>query len=327
MTSSEQNANFIIDCNILHSHFENGVFDVTAHPYSEADLFATQSALCSEDLPFFIRQKLLDFYRNGNDEGVLLLKNLPQDKNIDTIPTPETNSVKKTYISELFLAIIGARLGHLFGYRQIANGMLFHNIVPKRGMEKEQSYAGSKVELMFHTEQHFHPYSPDYILLYCLRSESDTETFFASIRNFDTLLDKNSRKLLFEPIYKTGIDHVFGNSETEQGNGPLMPVLYGHHKDPYLRYDIDLMIGTTSEARSALKSLQIAIKQVKKSVCLQAGDLLIIDNRRTLHGRSPFTPKFDGKDRWLQRTKVIRDIDKAITECNHSKRIVESTSF
>jgi L-asparagine oxygenase len=26
-----------------------------------------------------------------------------------------------------------------------------------------------------------------------------------------------------------------------------------------------------------------------------------------VHGRSPFTPRFDGSDRWLQRTFVVSD--------------------
>ena len=33
------------------------------------------------------------------------------------------------------------------------------------------------------------------------------------------------------------------------------------------------------------------------SIKLEPGDLLIINNRKSLHGRSCFTPRYDGKDR------------------------------
>ncbi|MBK6763531.1 MAG: TauD/TfdA family dioxygenase [Micrococcales bacterium] len=40
---------------------------------------------------------------------------------------------------------------------------------------------------------------------------------------------------------------------------------------------------------------------------LKAGDLLVVDNDVAVHGRTPFTPRFDGTDRWLQRTFVVAD--------------------
>lgn len=36
-------------------------------------------------------------------------------------------------------------------------------------------------------------------------------------------------------------------------------------------------------------------------VPLDAGDLLILKNNRTLHGRSPYSPRYDDSDRWVQR--------------------------
>ena len=34
---------------------------------------------------------------------------------------------------------------------------------------------------------------------------------------------------------------------------------------------------------------------------MEAGDLLILKNNRTLHGRSPYSPRYDDSDRWVQR--------------------------
>jgi L-asparagine oxygenase len=50
------------------------------------------------------------------------------------------------------------------------------------------------------------------------------------------------------------------------------------------------------------------IEEIKTSVVLEPGDLLVVDNNVAVHGRSPFTPRFDGYDRWLQRSFVVTDL-------------------
>jgi alpha-ketoglutarate-dependent taurine dioxygenase len=34
----------------------------------------------------------------------------------------------------------------------------------------------------------------------------------------------------------------------------------------------------------------------------------VLDNRKTVHGRKPFTPRYDGRDRWFQRVYLQRDL-------------------
>jgi L-asparagine oxygenase len=50
------------------------------------------------------------------------------------------------------------------------------------------------------------------------------------------------------------------------------------------------------------------IEEIATSVVLEPGDLLVIDNNIAVHGRSPFTARFDGHDRWLQRSFVVTDL-------------------
>ncbi len=44
------------------------------------------------------------------------------------------------------------------------------------------------------------------------------------------------------------------------------------------------------------------------AVALRPGDLLVLDNRRAVHARTAFTPRFDGTDRWLQRVYGFSDL-------------------
>jgi len=43
-------------------------------------------------------------------------------------------------------------------------------------------------------------------------------------------------------------------------------------------------------------------------VVLDDGDLLVIDNDRAVHGRTAFTPRYDGTDRWLRRALVVTSL-------------------
>lgn len=317
---------YILECQDMKLHIEAMVNQVDVNPYMNITEFINQCSLVKELLPNCLSDCLARFRCHGNHEGVLLLKSLPLDPGIDNVQTPYEDERKPTFVSEILLSIICSSLGDIFGYKQIHNGSLYHNIVPKKGLENEQSFAGSKSTLMYHTEQHFHPHSPDYLLLYCIRNPTQTSTFYSSISLVDPLLSPSDREELFNSSFRAGIDHVFGNFSTERGNGDRLSILYGDRENPFIRFDEDLMVATTKEADSAMQSLRSLLHDNSKHVVLQPGDLLIVDNRRAVHGRSAFTPSFDGYDRWLQRTKVLRDIEKASSEFNFESRVI-TTSF
>jgi len=98
------------------------------------------------------------------------------------------------------------------------------------------------------------------------------------------------------------------------GLGPPAPVLSGDPERPTMVFDADLMQGTDPDADAALQALAAATAGHHTSVTLERGDLLIIDNQVAVHGRSPFAPRFDGTDRWLQRAFVVPDLAASATE-------------
>ena len=57
-----------------------------------------------------------------------------------------------------------------------------------------------------------------------------------------------------------------------------------------------------------MDALTAAIRDHHRTVVLEEGDLLAVDNHRAVHGRTAFTPRFDGTDRWLQRAFVVDDL-------------------
>ncbi|MBD1910482.1 MULTISPECIES: TauD/TfdA family dioxygenase [unclassified Leptolyngbya] len=303
----------IIDCSSFDETTMNLFLAPGPNPYKDTEEFLLDCEMRADEMPRFVRRMLLEFQVRSNPEGILLIRGLPIDPGLYRTPTPSDglrSASKTTYVSERCLSMIGSRLGHLVSYIQEKNGDLFQNLVPVQGNERVQASSGSQIRLQFHRETVFHPYPPEFLLLFCLRPDHDrlAETTYASITHALPLLSDTHKDLLFQPLYRTGVDYSFGNIQSDKTNGKVLPVLYGNRNDPFLNYDEDLMEAMTPEAQEALEALKAAIASVYRGVKLGVGDLLCIDNRRTAHGRSSFVPRYDGFDRWLQRSFVVRDL-------------------
>jgi hypothetical protein len=319
----------IVNCHNFHKETLNLFLRPGADPYQNTEEFLLDCGMRADEMPRFVRRALLEFQVHSNTDGILLLRGLPIDLNLNQIHTPSDamrSLEKTTYVSERCLAMIGSRLGHMVSYIQEKNGDLFQNLAPVKGTETIQSSSGSKTRLLFHRETGFHPYAPEYLLLFCLRPDHDriAETIYASISHAMPLLSAEHRDLLFQPLYRTGIDYSFGNLHNVKGSGPVIPVLYGNRNNPFLNYDEELMIAITPEAEAALDEMKEAILSVYQSIKLDRGDLLCIDNRRTVHGRSSFIPHYDGFDRWLQRSFVVRDLGKSACDRNSDERVIRT---
>jgi hypothetical protein len=159
-----------------------------------------------------------------------------------------------------------------------------------------------------HTESCFHPYLPDFVLLLCLRGDPTAATTYADIEDIIPDLSDNCIHVLKQPWFRTSVDESFRtNGEPDQPRD--LAVLYerpdGTHQ---LKYDKAVMVGLWKDAVAALEELNEAIEKHTKEIILQTGDLLIIDNATTVHGRKPFQARYDGTDRWLQRVLVRKDV-------------------
>ncbi len=89
--------------------------------------------------------------------------------------------------------------------------------------------------------------------------------------------------------------------------GPLA-IIDGAEDDPTIVFDQDLMSGVTDEADAMIARVVEIYRAERRSVILQPGQILLVDNVRSVHGRSPFTPSFDGRDRFIIRSFAVRDL-------------------
>src|SRR3990167_1641329 len=265
-----------------------------------------ECALDAANLPLEVREVLYDFKTKGNRQGCLLFENLSVES------------------SKYWLATYGSLLGEPYSYVQEGNGLLYHDVTPYKAYERELSSKSSKMNLDFHTELVFHHFIPDYLLLFCIRGCRDQEakTYISSITHSLSEVSNDLRRLLEQPLFRTGIDVSFGNTNTIKGNGKVVPILYGDPKNPFLNFDPDMMEPTTEQARQAIHELRALLWKNKSTYVLQPGQLLIVDNKRAVHGRSSFTAYYDGQDRFLQRLFITKDLSRAQEIFSKRERII-----
>ena len=229
----------------------------------------------------------------------------------DIPPTPFMSSLSDsaTPTTHALLYSVARSLGHPVGYLQEQQGKIIHDIVPIKKTETAQMSTSSVVTLDLHTESCFHPYLPDYVLLLCLRDDPSAATTYADLEDIIPDLGIDCLDILTKPWFLTSVDESFRtNGEPDQPRN--IPILTKQKNNTYrLRYDQAVMVGTKKEAVWALSVLNNAINKHIKEVILKTGDLLIIDNSTTIHGRKPFKARYDGTDRWLQRLLVRKNVE------------------
>ncbi|HEX5406632.1 MAG TPA: TauD/TfdA family dioxygenase [Pseudonocardiaceae bacterium] len=254
-------------------------------------------------LPAVLREDLRRFRHDPGADASLLLRGFPVvEAELPPTPTiPESVETASTHAATM-LALTMLQLGELVAFRPEKAGALVQNVVPVPNREQDQSNAGSTL-LQMHVENAFHPCRPDLVALFCLRGDRDHDAALtvASVRDALPLLSGRTRKVLATPAFVTEAPPSFGSVNSL---GAEHPVLDGDFDDPDLRVDFFSTKPLDDEAATAMAELSDALRAVNRRIELTPGDLVIVDNRLAVHGRTAFRPYYDGRDRWLQRAFV-----------------------
>lgn len=274
------------------------------------------------EFPYHVRYATYEFRTAPSMSGALLVQGFPIGP-LPPTPTSPRSAMVKDRNTETLLLAAASGLGFPVGYAPEHGGDLVQNIVPVTASADRQVSTSSKVRLEFHTEAAFHPHRPSYLLLLCLRGDPSAATTLSSIREAAPLIDPEHLVALREPRFATGVDESYLGYRSAKLGSPFSAVS-GVPGAEFVRFDGDLMQGLDPGAAEALERLRAALDSVQRTIVLEAGDLLVIDNRIAVHGRSPFTPRFDGTDRWLQRSFVLDTLDRSA--CDRMGRII-ATKF
>lgn len=256
-------------------------------------------------LPTRLMETLRQYRHDPGPEGVMAIANLPVvDARLP--PTPdEPDSVERVAtLPATVTLLLGLQLGEVIAYRDEKQGALVQNVVPVPGLARSQSNAGA-VELGLHTENAFHPNRPDFIGLTCLRTDRQERvgTIVSSIRQVLPGMGEHDRAVLNEERFVTAAPPSFHSA----GRAGPHPVLSGCPDDPDLRVDFAATTALDDEARGALSRLHKAMVAGQSELVLEPNEMVFVDNRIVVHGRSEFAPRYDGQDRWLHRVFVHLD--------------------
>lgn len=262
-----------------------------------------------QSFPEHVRATFSAFRNEPSASGALLIRGLPLGQLPATPPSPRS-ILEKDRNTETLLLAAASGLGFPVGYAPEHGGDLVQNIVPVPTAADRQVSTSSKVRLEFHTEAAFHPHRPRYLLLLCLRGDPAAATTLSSIREAVSHLTPQHLAVLREPRFATGVDESYLGYRSDALGSPFAAIS-GAAGAESVCFDGDLMQGLDSEAVQALEGLRAALDAVQRAIVLESGDLLVVDNHIAVHGRSPFTPRFDGTDRWLQRSFVLDDLNRS----------------
>ncbi|WP_405776082.1 TauD/TfdA family dioxygenase [Streptomyces sp. NBC_00859] len=256
--------------------------------------------------PAGLRRALTEFRRDSGVAGSVVLRGLPIDP--DAVPDTPTvpGSVQRAATLPAAVLMLAAHgLGDPVSYRPEKSGALVQDVVPVPGLEDFQGNAGS-TRLTFHVENAFHEHRPDHVLLLCLRAdhEQQAELRLCSSRQVLPRLSESSLAVLRAPRFETSAPPSFAMGGDRQPHA----VLVHGAEDPVLRIDEAATRPLDARAAAALAELSALFQESYRAVRLAPGDLAVVDNRVTVHGRSAFVPRYDGRDRWLQRTFVAADL-------------------
>ena len=275
---------------------------------SDEDPVAVAAGLIGS-FPGTLLEALHRFRTVGTEHNVLLLRGMCGDlRGLPATPPTRTPRAAMPTVdaAALVLMAVAWALGEPFTFRSLIDGRLVEHVVPVLGQEQAQSGAGSVAALEWHVEDGFTDDRCDHFGLLCLRGHRGAATVVAAARNLE--LPGHIRSVLREPrfVMTPSAEHDIPDADLV-----AMPVLTGPDEDPEICFDAIYQHPADPDDEEAAAALLVLIEALDRAAIRhhsRPGDLLLVDNRRTVHGRTVFEPRYDGTDRWLLRTYTCASI-------------------
>jgi L-asparagine oxygenase len=279
--------------------------NVHANPYTDFDAFLAEMRAEVVTLTPAVQEALAEI-KAGRGAGAVLLRNLPIPHDLRTTPDRSFQELDDIVPmgTEAILAAVAQSLGEAFSYREWDAGALVHNKYPILAHRNVQ-FGSNAVEFLLHTETPFRDVSPDHLALLCLRGDPTgrANTMVADLAKTVDGLDASVIAQLSRAAFAFETDNPLVVLPDGRGVTEPQPVVSSRDGERVLEFVGDL-VAVDAESAAALAELTARVKAVAVPVPLATGDLLVLDNRRVVHGRNAIEPRYDGTDRWLQRMLV-----------------------
>ncbi|MGW3715670.1 clavaminate synthase Cs1 [Streptomyces sp. NPDC005133] len=311
----------IVNCAPYQDQLRKLAAELPQVPRADMYAFLAVAKDLSQRLPKEIGDALDEFNAHGNTEGYLLLRGLPVEPDDELPPTPTitpTPDDRPLLAMEAMLGLIGSRLGlhtsYDQGYGNRRSRTILHELFPTPEAHA-LSQANASAKLEFHSDLSQHAHQPNFVMLACSRADHERRaaTLIGSIRKALPLLGDEMRHYLFDRKMPRRVNDIYDGAADERAYLAHVKPLYGDRDDPYLCYDRSFLTADDPVDREAVAALSQALDRAAEPVPLIPGDVMAFDNFRVTHARTPFTARWDGKDRWLHRVYIRTDRNGQLT--------------
>jgi L-asparagine oxygenase len=277
---------------------------VTGNPYDAGEVDGVRRAVWERlgSFPAELRRAAGEFGRAAGGAGVLHVTGLPLPDGPPPTPQVPYTAVRRRVGTEPLLLAVGDTVGDVFSFADWHDGAQVQNLYPVRSEARRQN-ASNSVFLEMHTETAFRPSTPDALALLCLRSDPQAQTLVCDLREVWAGLGRADASALADAAFAFPLP---GGGTTEP-----KPVVVDWHGRRRFHY-ADALVAVGGEHARALDALREGVHATASRVVLEAGDLLLVDNVHTVHGRTAYRPRYDGSDRWLQRCLIRVTPERAV---------------
>jgi Fe(II)/alpha-ketoglutarate-dependent arginine beta-hydroxylase len=302
---------------------------ITEYDNVNDEKFLTEAISLAQELPRGLRVFLNDFKQHDDlyTECIISGYAIDNDRIGPTIKHWRHKQHNYSTINEdIYLILCSSLLGYPIAWFTQQEGNIVHEVIPIKEHENDQLGFSSSVNLEWHTEDAFHEFRGDYLALMGIKNPNNVPTAIFSNINVD--LSSNIYFPLFKQMFSIKPDNSHLNKLSEESPDSCyyaaqkrmhelnakpnkMAIFFGSKEKPYWRLDPYFTEALDSEAKNALDLLINIINKNLKKIIVGPGDVLFCDNFRVVHGRPPFTPKYDGSDRWLKRVNIAVDLRKS----------------
>ncbi|KAG0620491.1 hypothetical protein M758_4G220300 [Ceratodon purpureus] len=269
-------------------------------------------ALARRWLPQEVVSRLEGFIFDPNQPAALVIRGLPIDKELP--PTGLDCHVKKTgsCVSETWLVGIGRIVGQVFTLKYLRGsrtgmGLLVRELYTTADKVEQISAEGSRQLLDMHVDffQVGPELFPNVIGFMGIRGDRNKEgkTLLTENRKLYRMLDPadiellRTQKITWSGAVFSFSAHVIEGSESNPRFNILEENLPGIG-------GFENVVKGSPEAVAAYKRVKAIAATIVEGVWLGTGDVLLLNQKKATHGRSPYAAKYDGNDRWLQRTYI-----------------------
>ena len=265
----------------------------------------------------------------------MIVRGLPLDPQLPATPYDLEPGIENlSILAGAILSVLHTLQTRPLAYEGESTDSVFRHVSPKRKRETEKSSYGSRADLDMHVDNPHLPLTcepvlqlsacPEYLSLTGLRCELDVPTRIVAIDEVLAILPAYVEEELSRPNFTVRRPASFG----KQGNVlENVPLLYRSATDGlYCRYNKASVEATCAPAQFALQLFAAAANHpdVVHHIMLQPGDMLIFKNQQTLHARDGFTPRYDGRDRWMLRVFGVNDPARVVPLDPHQPYIVRA---